>query len=166
MLSISSNIFVILENLFNLLGGNFRMPAAGGAWESQPRSEARHTVERPSTNWDAYQFVQIWDFYANQKWVFFFALLGDSPPTVQIRTLYFNIEGSQVSIVRRYGIPRESYTKPHIRMWSSCKRRGRHVTRSFCRPLCYSVLCLFSFPPDQRGIIVIWLSYVYLSYIT
>jgi hypothetical protein len=71
MLSISSNIFVILENLFNLLGGNFRMPAAGGAWESQPRSEARHTVERPSTNWDAYQFVQIWDFYANQKWVFF-----------------------------------------------------------------------------------------------
>ena len=47
------------------------MPAAGGAWESQPRSEARHTVERPSTNWDAYQFVQIWDFYANQKWVFF-----------------------------------------------------------------------------------------------
>ena len=70
MLSISSNIFVILENLFNLLGGNFRMPAAGGAWESQPRSEARHTVERPSTNWDAYQFVQIWDFYANQKWFF------------------------------------------------------------------------------------------------
>ena len=47
------------------------MPAAGGAWESQPRSEARHTVERPSTNWDAYQFVQIWDFYANQKWGFF-----------------------------------------------------------------------------------------------
>ena len=92
MLSISSNIFVILENLFNLLGGNFQMPAAGGAWESQLRSEARHTVERPSTNWDAYQFVQIWDFYANQKWVFF-ALLGDSPPTVQIRTLYFNIEG-------------------------------------------------------------------------
>ena len=34
---------MILENLFNLLGGNFRMPAAGGAWESQPRSEARHT---------------------------------------------------------------------------------------------------------------------------
>jgi hypothetical protein len=30
MLSISSNIFVTLENLFNLLGGNFRKPAHFG----------------------------------------------------------------------------------------------------------------------------------------